>query len=59
MLFTTPQVVKLTEAYFALAAAVKPTNPSVYLLYEVDTGLWFNWNGTAWIAYTAPVTPAA
>lgn len=35
-------------------AAVVPANAEHTLFYEIDTGLWYIWNGSAWVAYVAP-----
>lgn len=37
--------------YRCLSSDTKPTNPSFDVLVETDTGLWFVWSGTAWVAY--------
>jgi hypothetical protein len=44
-------ILNLRRVYKVLAADTKPANPAYYLLYEVDTGLWLAWNGTAWVSY--------
>lgn len=44
-------VFSLTRAYMCLSTDVKPTNPAYPRLYEVDTGIHYAWNGSAWVVY--------
>jgi hypothetical protein len=48
------EVMDMNMAYRVLAADTKPTKPAHDLLYEVDTGVWYAWSGTAWTAYVSP-----
>lgn len=44
--------------YMGLAGDTKPAlaiQHAGYLFFETDTGDWFVWTGTAWVAYTTPV----
>ena len=47
-------VMNFRKAYICLSTDVKPASPSngYALLYESDTGLWYAWNGSAWVAYS-------
>lgn len=35
-------------------AAIAPANAEHALYYEIDTALWYIWNGSAWVAYAGP-----
>lgn len=48
------EVVDLNQAYICLSTDTKPTNPTYRRLYEVDTGVQYAWNGSAWVTYSEP-----
>lgn len=47
-------VTSFITAIRCLSTDTKPSPPPAYrqILYEVDTGLWYAWNGSAWVAYS-------